>query len=107
MIQSSPPQSNRRLGDGTTIDRHIPTLIGADTWQEIAAGGHHSLGIRADGRLFAWGRNGNGQLGDGTTTQRLTPTLIGADSAGKFRAKVLWRGCGGRDAFYSSEGNRY
>ena len=34
----------------------------------VSAGGHHSLGITADGRLFAWGRNVDGELGDGTTT---------------------------------------
>ena len=64
-----------RLGDGTTTTRRTPTLIGVDTWQEIAAGGHHSLGIRADGRLFAWGRNWSGQLGDGTTIDRHIPIL--------------------------------
>ena len=63
-----------RLGDGTITTRHIPTLIGADTWREIVAGGHHSLGIRADGRLFAWGFNAQGRLGDGTTVNRHTPT---------------------------------
>jgi len=34
-----------QLGDGTTIDRHVPTLIGTDTWNMIFAGRYHSLGI--------------------------------------------------------------
>ena len=40
-----------QLGDGTTIEKHIPTLIGVDTWLAIAAGRSHSLGVRSDGRL--------------------------------------------------------
>ena len=31
----------------------------------IAAGVHHSLALRTDGTVWAWGYNGNGQLGDG------------------------------------------
>jgi alpha-tubulin suppressor-like RCC1 family protein len=42
----------------------------------VSAGGEHSLGITAQGRLYAWGANGSGQLGNGTTTSRNTPTLI-------------------------------
>ena len=37
--------SNGQIGDGTTIDMLTPTLIGADTWREIKAGGYHSLWI--------------------------------------------------------------
>jgi alpha-tubulin suppressor-like RCC1 family protein len=44
---------------------------------QVAAGQNHSLGIRSDGSLWAWGFNGNGELGDGTTTNRQTPVIIG------------------------------
>jgi alpha-tubulin suppressor-like RCC1 family protein len=43
----------------------------------LAAGTSHSLTVRADGTLWAWGQNDNGQLGDGTTTDRLTPVQVG------------------------------
>jgi alpha-tubulin suppressor-like RCC1 family protein len=42
----------------------------------VSAGGELSLGITAQGRVYAWGLNGLGRLGDGTTTSRNTPTLI-------------------------------
>ncbi|HYE85898.1 MAG TPA: chitobiase/beta-hexosaminidase C-terminal domain-containing protein, partial [Vicinamibacterales bacterium] len=41
-----------------------------------SAGGAHSLIATPDGRVFAWGRNGNGQLGIGSTTDKSTPTLV-------------------------------
>ena len=42
----------------------------------VSAGGSHSLGIR-NGKLFAWGRNGNGRTGLGTDTgNTLTPTQV-------------------------------
>ncbi|GFO59626.1 hypothetical protein GMST_19510 [Geomonas silvestris] len=39
-------------------------------WIAIAAGGGHSLGLQADGTLWAWGDNSDGQLGD--------PALLGS-----------------------------
>ena len=38
----------------------------------IAAGGNHSLQLKSDGTVWAWGCNGYGQLGDGSTTDRRT-----------------------------------
>ncbi|SHG14147.1 RCC1 domain-containing protein [Chryseobacterium vrystaatense] len=46
-------------------------------WQSISSGGEYSLGIKADGTLWAWGSNSNGQLGDGTTVDRKVPIQIG------------------------------
>ncbi|HPX11309.1 MAG TPA: hypothetical protein PKW20_03435, partial [Syntrophales bacterium] len=42
----------------------------------IAGGSDHSIALRNDGTVFAWGRNTSGQLGDGTTTNRNTPVAV-------------------------------
>ena len=39
----------------------------------MAAGNYHSLAVRRDGTVVAWGANGAGQLGNGTTTDSRTP----------------------------------
>ena len=50
----------------------------------IAVGGRdHTLGIKQDGSLYAWGRNQKGQLGDGTLLDRTTPTVIGSSKIWK------------------------
>ena len=41
------------------------TVGGTSTWKSIAAGGSHTLAVKSDGTLWAWGYNQNGQLGDG------------------------------------------
>ena len=120
-----------QLGDGTTIEQHLPKKIGLDTdwekivsgythtialktdgslwgwgentsgqigigiqslnvlspvqigndktWIQIATGSNHSLGLKADGSLWAWGRNNYGQIGDGSSENRLSPVQIGND----------------------------
>jgi len=72
-----------QLGLGAdTSNRMAPVRVGpASDWVAVAAGGSHSLGIRADGSLWAWGYNGYGQLGlaEGDTSNRNHPTPVGTD----------------------------
>ena len=39
-----------------------PDLLGRPRPVAVAGGGEHSLALRADGKVFAWGGNGAGQL---------------------------------------------
>ena len=81
--------SNRfgQLGNGESggtspyyLVENSPIQIGEDTdWEMVAVGGGHSLALKGERKLYAWGANGIGQLGDGTTTSKSTPTAIGND----------------------------
>ncbi len=51
----------------------VPGLAGVIA---IAAGGDHSLALRNDGTVWAWGQNYSGELGDGTNTPRATPMPV-------------------------------
>ncbi len=42
----------------------------------VDGGAGHSLGLAADGTVWAWGDNADGQLGDGTTTDRATAVQV-------------------------------
>ena len=69
---------NGQLGDGTTVQKLVPTQITAltGTYIAVAAGVSHSLALKSDGTVYAWGLNGNGQLGDSTTSQRTSPVVV-------------------------------
>jgi len=43
---------------------------------DVTAGGYHTVVVRSDGAVSAWGNNDNGQVGDGTTVKRTTPTAV-------------------------------
>ena len=47
---------------------------------QLSAGHAHTLALKADGSLWAWGRNNHGQLGDGTTTVQSAPVQVGTDT---------------------------
>lgn len=60
-----------------------PVQIGALTnWAQVGAGTDHVLAVKADGTLWAWGRNNTGQLGLNSgyldTTNKSSPTQVGA-----------------------------
>ncbi|BCZ95602.1 hypothetical protein TthAK1_22190 (plasmid) [Thermus thermophilus] len=45
-------------------------------YRAVGAGYFHTLAVREDGHLFAWGQNNGGQLGDGTYQSRATPVQV-------------------------------
>lgn len=72
-----------QVGVGEVSTRVINVSLIDDThsWIFISAGFNHTLGLQADGSLWAWGgNNSSGQLGNGTTTLSDVPTLIGSDA---------------------------
>ncbi|HCX71935.1 MAG TPA: RCC1 repeat-containing protein, partial [Firmicutes bacterium] len=67
-----------QLGDDTTDIRSTPVQVGdLSNVTAITAGMSHTVALKNDGTVWAWGRNDMGQLGDGTTsTPRLTPVVV-------------------------------
>ncbi|CAK0780739.1 hypothetical protein CCP4SC76_7580001 [Gammaproteobacteria bacterium] len=55
--------------------RPVP-VIGLGDVIAIAAGQNHSLALKRDSTVWAWGGNDRGQLGDGSQLQRLTPVPV-------------------------------
>src|SRR5262249_43787999 len=41
-----------------------------------AAGSYHSLVLKYDGTVLAWGENAKGQIGVGDTTDKVTPVVV-------------------------------
>lgn len=71
-------------------------------WSAVSAGASHTLALKTDGTLWAWGMNNDGQLGIGTWRQWTTPVQVGSGkewvfiSAGGYHTmglkkdKTLW-----------------
>jgi len=56
------------------------SFTAATTWGFVAAGAYHTIAIKTDGSLWAWGNNGSGQLGDGSTANKRTTIQIGSET---------------------------
>ncbi|WP_396150045.1 T9SS type A sorting domain-containing protein [Flavobacterium sp.] len=76
--------TNGQIGNGTIGSQNFytsPILVSTEHWIEVAGYQAHSLGIKADGTLWAWGRNDVHQLGlNSTAGHILVPTQVGVDS---------------------------
>ncbi|MEI7956788.1 MAG: cadherin-like beta sandwich domain-containing protein, partial [Verrucomicrobiota bacterium] len=84
--------STGQLGDGTTTNRLTPTAVGlalgsGQTVVATAIGSAHSMALRSDGVLFAWGDNTNGQLGTGDKVASSAPVAV--DTAGEMLGKTI------------------
>ena len=78
-----------QLGIGTTTDNELtPQQVGNDSdWKAISAGFSHSLALKSDNTLYAWGDNRLGALGNGEngadlgdkSKDKTAPIQIGTD----------------------------
>jgi alpha-tubulin suppressor-like RCC1 family protein len=79
--------SNGQLGNGTSgspaNDSDTPVVVtGLSSVASIAAGGIHSLAVKTDGTIQAWGGNTDGQLGDCSNSDSSTFVLVSLGSCG-------------------------
>jgi alpha-tubulin suppressor-like RCC1 family protein len=76
--------TNSQLGnnDPTSASKSSPVPVsGSHAFIQVAAGGNHSLALKADGSVYTWGYNSNGQLGDNSIVSKSTPVLVSGSHA--------------------------
>lgn len=70
-----------QLGDGTNINKTVPTKVGAGfNWVKLSAGNSYMHAIQTDGSLWGWGDNSYAQLGDSSYVSKNIPVKIGVDT---------------------------
>ena len=55
----------------------VPAAPGND-WKQAVAGGIHTVALKKDGTLWAWGNNWAGSLGTGSTNNSAVPVQVGS-----------------------------
>jgi alpha-tubulin suppressor-like RCC1 family protein len=70
-----------QLGNGTTTGSTVPVQVNSfsDVRRgagSVAGGSTHSLAVRSDGTVWAWGQGTNGQLGNGGTANSSIPVQV-------------------------------
>jgi alpha-tubulin suppressor-like RCC1 family protein len=63
----------------TNNESPIQPLGGFTDWCQVSAGGDHTVAVRTNCTLWAWGYNGQGQLGDGTAIVKSSPVSVIGD----------------------------
>jgi len=104
-----------RLGNGLSSSyTETPVQVSGFTGAvAVAAGREHTLVLKSDGTVWAYGKNDVGQLGDGSTTNRTTPvqvvglTGITAIAAGRASSYALQTDGAGSGFVWSWGGNTY
>jgi alpha-tubulin suppressor-like RCC1 family protein len=65
------------LGLGDTVERHVPTELGADqTFVSVSAGGDYTCALDDTGAVYCFGANDRGQLGQGDRQARSQPVRV-------------------------------
>ncbi len=68
--------NNGQLGSNYPNNQWTPTQVGGTSpdysWVAVACGQEHTLALRNDGSLWAWGKNNVGQIGKNSTSANVT-----------------------------------
>lgn len=89
--------SNGQLGNGTAGTNHwepqsvggSPGDAGFEKWIAVGAGFTHTIGLRENSGLFAWGDNSAGELGTGATSVLPEDTPVPVTSDGVLAGKTV------------------
>ncbi|MBF0456994.1 MAG: hypothetical protein HQK99_03765 [Nitrospirae bacterium] len=58
----------------------LSLFVSTSAYANVSAGAYHTVGIKSNGTLWAWGSNNTGQLGNGTNTDKNSPVQIGSST---------------------------
>ncbi|MEG6591327.1 fibronectin type III domain-containing protein [Paenibacillus barengoltzii] len=67
-------------GNISNSSNEVTVKTEASLPMSISAGANHTLALKSDGSVWAWGSNSAGQIGDGTLLRRLTPIQANVSS---------------------------
>jgi alpha-tubulin suppressor-like RCC1 family protein len=79
--------SYQMLGDGTTVDKYLPTEVNITIMGnnpaivELAGGAYIAAARTATGQLYTWGDNTNGAYGRGNLMSSTTPVAVNMSGA--------------------------
>ena len=92
-----------QLGDGTTIDRLLPTRVASEqqfvtiaVGKSSAGNGHHpfTCATTASQEVYCWGFNDLGQLGNGTQTHSVLPVRVSGERVFDSVSAGFYSACG-------------
>jgi len=93
--------SNGQLGIGNVLAQSRPVQVLNNTRVahisdiiNVSAGTSHTLLLRADGTVWAMGRNNNGQLGVNSTVQHNVPMQVGNSAGTNYLTNIISVGAG-------------
>lgn len=66
--------------DSNWISSPAQTVCAGSNWMKVNCGGAHTIAVKSDNTLWAWGNNYSGQVGDDSTYDKSSPVQIGTDA---------------------------
>ncbi|CAJ0572572.1 unnamed protein product, partial [Mesorhabditis spiculigera] len=83
---------DHQLGHGSKVEKHEPHLLEAGPpnlrWASVFCGGHYTMAVTTDGKLYTWGRNDFGQCGIVSDKPPTTPRKFTFKSKGDVKRCV-------------------